>query len=87
MIETSARIRRSLLKGAAVLAGASLTSRLGTRSAQAQQKASKTSMKYQDKPNEDKQCSNCSQFVAPDSCKIVEGAISPRGYCIAWQKK
>jgi hypothetical protein len=27
------------------------------------------------------------QFIAPDSCKVVEGKISPNGYCIAWVKK
>ncbi len=44
-------------------------------------------MKYQDKPNGSMQCDNCSQFVAPNSCKVVEGTISPQGYCIAWVKK
>ena len=78
--------RRHLLKGVVLLAGASLTASLD-RHALAQQKASKESMKYQDAPNADKQCSNCAQFVAPNSCKIVEGTVSPQGYCIAWQKK
>jgi hypothetical protein len=27
------------------------------------------------------------QFIAPDSCKVVEGKISPNGYCIAWARK
>ena len=44
-------------------------------------------MKYQDKPNGDMHCSNCMQFVPPASCKVVEGVISPNGYCIAWVKK
>ncbi|HVO87193.1 MAG TPA: high-potential iron-sulfur protein [Casimicrobiaceae bacterium] len=44
-------------------------------------------MKYQDQPNKDQKCSNCMQFVAPDSCKVVDGKISPDGYCIAWVKK
>jgi hypothetical protein len=28
-----------------------------------------------------KQCSKCVQFVAPSSCKLVKGTISPTGYC------
>jgi hypothetical protein len=79
--------RRRLLQGVVLLAGASLTAGLSPKDARAQQKASKESLKYQDKPNGDKQCSNCAQFVAPNSCKVVEGAVSPQGYCLAWQKK
>jgi len=80
--------RRSLLKSAAVLAGAATCASLGaSRKAWAQAKASKAAMKYQDKPNGDQKCSNCLQFVAPDTCKVVEGKISPDGYCIAWVKK
>jgi hypothetical protein len=28
-----------------------------------------------------KQCSKCVQFIAPSSCKLVKGTISPQGYC------
>jgi hypothetical protein len=80
--------RRSVLKRAVLLAGAGLTaSMLPSRAAYAQQKASKAAMKYQDKPEGDKKCSDCLQFVAPDSCKVVEGTISPNGYCLAYVKK
>jgi hypothetical protein len=80
--------RRSLLRRAALLAGAALTASVApSRQASAQQKASKEAMKYQDKPNGDQRCSNCLQFVPPASCKVVDGTISPNGYCIAWVKK
>ena len=80
--------RRSVLKRAVLLAGAGLTaSMLPSRAAYAQQKASKAAMKYQDHPNGDQKCSTCLQFVAPNSCKVVDGEISPNGYCIAWVKK
>jgi len=80
--------RRSVLRGVALLAGAALTaSVVQSNDALAQAKASKEAMKYQDKPSGDKQCSNCLQFVAPNGCKVVEGAVSPSGYCIAWVKK
>jgi hypothetical protein len=55
----------------------------------------RTALKYQDKPNGDKECSNCMQFVPGKSakalggCKIMPGdtEISPTGYCTAWAKK
>ena len=80
--------RRSLLTRAAAFAGVALTaSVVPAERASAQQKASKEAMKYQDKPNGEQRCSNCLQFVAPASCKVVDGTINPNGYCIAWVKK
>ena len=79
--------RRRLLKAVVLWTGASLAAGLGASNALAQQKVPKESMKYQDRPNGEKQCSNCAQFVPPGGCKVVEGAISPQGYCLAWAKK
>jgi hypothetical protein len=79
--------RRSALKSALVLAGAACAGALSVERARAQQKVAKEAMKYQDKPNGDMKCSNCLQFEPPASCKVVDGKISPDGYCIAWVKK
>ena len=80
--------RRSILKSAALMAGAACVGTAAlSNEALAQQKASKAAMKYQDKPNGSMKCSNCLQFEPPSSCKVVEGTISPEGYCIAWVKK
>ena len=57
--------------------------------------AMRTSTKYQDKPEGDKSCSNCGQFVPGKTptdlggCKIYPGdtEVSPKGHCIAWAKK
>jgi hypothetical protein len=78
--------RRGLLKQALLLGGVACAGAFAARNAHAQ-KASKEALKYQDKPNGDQKCSNCMQFEPPGSCKLVEGAISPNGYCIAWVKK
>ena len=79
--------RRAIMKGAALLASTTVIAVLmGSKEALAQ-KASKASMQYQDKPNGDKQCSNCAQFIPANSCQIVEGTIAPQGFCISWQKK
>ncbi len=55
----------------------------------------RASLKYQGKPEGDKSCANCQQFVPGASakdlggCKIMPGdtEISPQGYCLAWVKK
>ncbi len=86
------KTRRTLLKSAALLAAA-FPWLAAAGNAMAQAKASKASMKYQDKPNGGKDCESCLQFVpgpsrtANGTCKVVEGAISPRGWCTAFVAK
>jgi hypothetical protein len=59
----------------------------------AQAKGSQAQFKYQKTPNGSKKCSNCKFFIpgktatANGSCKIVDGTISPNGYCVAWSAK
>jgi High potential iron-sulfur protein len=50
-------------------------------------KMSQASVQYQDTPKGDQQCSNCSLFQAPNSCTLVDGNISPSGWCKFWVKK
>ena len=56
-------------------------------------KASKDSMHYQTSPNGSMQCSGCKFFIpgqdakSDGTCKIVDGAISPNGYCMAYVAK
>ena len=64
---------------------------LNTLMGQAQAaKASKKAMQYRDKPNGKEQCINCTQFISSDppdangECKVVEGNVSPQGWCIAY---
>lgn len=49
--------------------------------ADAQAKLSKTVAKYQDHPNGQQRCQICLQFRPPSSCHLVEGVISPTGWC------
>ncbi len=55
--------------------------------ASAQQKAAKTAVQYQEQPKDGHQCSACAQFEAPKSCKIVDGDISPSGWCALFAPK
>jgi len=53
-------------------------------------KASQASMHYQTSPNGSAHCALCKFFIpganatANGSCQIVDGSISPNGYCIAY---
>ena len=60
---------------------------LAPRAAAAQQKVAKAVVQYQDSPKSGHQCSTCSNFVAPGSCKVVTGPISPHGWCSIWTPK
>jgi hypothetical protein len=69
--------RRALLQaaaGAAAILGAA-------GSAAAQIKVSRASVAYQDQPDSGKRCGICAHFVPPGMCRIVQGPISPQGYC------
>ena len=87
--------RRRLLKaGGAALAAIPVLVLAGNAHA-ATNAQMRTALKYQDKPEGDKMCSNCMQFVPGKTpkdkggCKIMQGdtEISPSGYCTAWVKK
>jgi hypothetical protein len=47
-------------------------------------KMSKEVAQYQDTPQGIAMCATCSLFVEPRSCKIVEGDVSPNGWCKAY---
>ena len=51
-------------------------------------KVSQASVQYQNQPKDDQKCSGCLHFI-PESnaCALVEGQISPEGWCILWVKK
>ena len=74
--------RREFLGVGLAAAGGALCTR-----ATAQQKMSKDQAKYQDKPKGDQRCDGCNFFVAPDGCKLVDGKISPAGWCVLWVAK
>ena len=87
MDEQAKVTRRSMLRGALLLAGGTLAAGvIQVRPAHAQ-KASKADMKYQDSPKDGQKCSDCVYFQAPDKCGVVDGAISPNGWCAMFNKK
>ena len=87
--------RRTFLKlGGAALAMIPIMV-AGSRAYAAQNAQMRTSLKYQAKPDGDKSCSNCLQFVPGKTpkdlggCKIMpnDTEISPTAYCIGYAKK
>jgi hypothetical protein len=73
--------RRALLQGAAGTAGAAMILGGTPNSASAVVKLSQKVVAYQEHPNGEKRCGKCLQFQPPNACKIVDGAVSPEGYC------
>jgi len=72
------RLFRSLASYAAMLGMASLLAR---ETAEAQTKVSQSTAKYQDHPNGGNSCAACNYFRPPNAGQLVEGTISPAGWC------
>lgn len=86
--------RLVLKKGMLVVAGVAVAGTLlRSPGAAAAGKASKSTMMYMDKPHGNQDCSNCIHFVpgakksADGTCTVVEGSISPHGWCVAYGPK
>jgi hypothetical protein len=47
----------------------------------AQQKVSKLDAMYQEHPKGQQRCAICLQFQPPASCQLVDGKITPQGWC------
>jgi hypothetical protein len=68
--------RRALLGTIALGAAAA-----GVSPAVADEKVPKPEAKYQNSPKGQQRCEICLQFEPPQTCKIVQGPISPKGWC------
>jgi hypothetical protein len=73
--------RRKLVCG--IIAGMVSLVRATTAPANAREKMSKQEAEYQDNPK-DIRCATCTLFEPPKSCKVVEGDVSPSGWCKAF---
>jgi len=87
--------RRDFLKAGVLAVATGALAGIPIRGSAATNAAMRSALKYQTKPEAEKQCANCLQFVpganptAPGGCKIMPGdtEISPQGYCVGWTKK
>lgn len=72
--------RRTFLWGTSLAAGVAAATGLA-RTAAAQQKMTQAVAKYQDHPKGEQRCEICVNFRPPNECSIVQGPISPKGWC------
>lgn len=88
---TNAMTRRTFVTNAIVLPA--LAGLLLAETATAEAKGSQAQFKYQSTPSGGHKCSGCTFFIPGSSpskngsCKIVDGSISPNGWCTAWSAK
>jgi hypothetical protein len=78
--------RRVVLTGTALALGAPAAAAAISQAA-AQEKMSQADAKYQGTPKGDQRCDGCMLFEPPRTCKIVQGEISPSGWCQLFVKK
>jgi hypothetical protein len=51
-------------------------------------KTAQAKVQYQTHPKGDRKCSGCLHFIAEsNTCELVEGSISPEGWCLLWTQK
>jgi hypothetical protein len=75
--------RRSLVRLALAGAAAVVTAETIAK-ALAREKMSQQEAEYQDSPKDIRMCATCTLFEPPKSCKVVDGDISPNGWCKAF---
>lgn len=77
--------RRQLLRGAAIAAGSAAV--LAGTVVPAQAKMTEKAAGYQETPKDGASCATCALFNPPSSCNLVDGTISPNGWCRFYSKK
>jgi hypothetical protein len=81
MAQFTSPVRRWLLRQMLGAIGAAASFGAGLHFSAAAIKISQKAVAYQDHPEGDKRCDKCAQYQPPNTCKLVDGAISPNGYC------
>lgn len=87
--------RRDLCRQSAVLAGGAVAAGLllKSRAFAQSQKAPQSAVQYQGHPKGQDECDHCTHFIpgktssAGGTCQVVEGTISPKGWCVMFASK
>jgi hypothetical protein len=82
MADRSTGLSRRRLIATAACATSAMA--LAPMSAPALEKMTRQQALYQDSPKDIMMCATCTLFEPPKSCKIVEGDVSPTGWCKAF---
>ena len=84
---TTGSSRRAFIKrtmgvvAAAATCGRAAAAKAQDYKPQEQKKLTQAAARYQDQPKGNETCAGCPYFVTPKSCVLVEGNISPNGWC------
>jgi len=85
MPKSGSSSRRAFIKGVGIVAAAATCGATAARAQeykpQEQKKLTQEAIKYQDHPKGNEACGSCPYFIFPKSCAVVEGEISPMGWC------
>lgn len=83
--------RQCLALGQTLLLGSGIACLVSGQAALASTKADKRDFFYQDKPKDGKSCSSCRMFSISAGgggmCAIVNGDVSPNGWCMAYSSR
>ena len=79
--------RRNVLRSSALTMGGALVLATAMTAERAEAKMAQKAAGYQATPKDGQSCGSCALFVAPASCKLVDGEVSPSGYCRFYVKK
>jgi hypothetical protein len=83
MVDCSSRLsRRRLIVTAA--GATSIMALIPISQGQALEKMTRQQALYQHNPKDIMMCATCTLFEPPNSCKVVEGDVSPSGWCKAF---
>jgi hypothetical protein len=72
---------------ALIVAGATPLAAMIANRARGATKVSQSAVHYQPSPKDGKDCDDCANFLSPSACKLVDGNISPKGWCRLFVKK
>lgn len=81
------KVGKCVSRRTVLIAAAGAVPVLALMSGAAEAKTPQAAVKYQPDPKDGHQCDGCNFWVAPNACKVVDGDISPTGWCLLWVKK
>ena len=64
-----------------------LLAALSVAGAEDSTKVSQSAAHFQPTPRDGQSCAQCYSFVAPRTCKLVDGEVSPNGWCGLWTQR
>ena len=79
--------RRKILISLIGSAGSAPLAALSVAGATDSTKVSQSAVRYQPSPKDGQSCAQCYSFVAPRTCKFVDGEVSPNGWCGLWTQR